>query len=339
MSHEQQYERWTAVLRASTATVTDLFVVVAYVVVADVVLIEGALPSAVKTLVGLPLLLFVPGYVVLAALFPRNLSAAHPDAADRLFATVSDGCLRPLERVSLSFGVSVALLPPLGLFVSWTGVGFRPGAVMATVTTVLLFGTTVAVARRFLVPESERFTVSPTAWVSRQSAALRDRSTASRVATVALVVVALAATSTLAYGLVAPGGGDAYTNVGLFTENESGALVTSGYPTTLATDESGDVVVVVENHEHRRVDYTLVVELQRVSRTDGSVTVRESVELDRARASVAPGERWRSDQTIRPELTGDDLRVAYMVYHGDPPADPGVESANESVYLSIDVAE
>lgn len=337
MSHGQHHEGLTDVVRA--AAVTDLLAIVLYLAVADVVLLDGTLPSAVTALVGLPLLLFVPGYVLVAALFPRSRSAAGPIVDDRPFATVADGCLRPLERVALSFGLSVALLPPLGVLVSWLGLGFAPTTVMATVTVALLVGAVVAGVRRFRLPEGERFAVSPTAWISRRATALADRSTAGRVVTVALVVVSLAATSTLAYGLVAPAGGDAYTNVGLFTENETGALVTSDYPSTIGANETGEVVVLVENREHRTVNYTLVAQLQRVSRTNDSVTVRESVELDRARRSLADGERWRSEQTIAPELTGTDLRVAYLVYHGTPPEDPGVENADEAVYLSVDVEE
>ena len=51
----------------------DLLVVVAYALVAGGLVVVG-LPSTLQFLVGIPLALFVPGYTVLAALFPGRPS-------------------------------------------------------------------------------------------------------------------------------------------------------------------------------------------------------------------------------------------------------------------------
>lgn len=339
MSEEQVRSQWTRIVRKWTSSLTDLLLVIAYIVAVDATFIDAAVSPTVRALVGFPLLLFVPGYVLLAALFPRNLHAGRTSHDERLFGAVSEGALRPLERVVLSFGISVALLPPFGLVLSGLGVGFSPATVIGTTTAVLLAGIVVAVARRLQVPEAERFSVSVTGWFSRATAGFSGKSRTETTTTFVVVVVALVTTTALAYALVAPGGGDSYTGMGLYAENDTGALVTSGYPTSLAANETGGVVVAVENHEHQRVNYTLVGELQRVDRSNGTVTVLESVELNRSQQSLLAGETWQSNQTISPELTGSDLRVVYMLYRGTPPADPGTESAYRHVYFTVDVAE
>jgi len=71
--------------------------------------------SPVRIILGLPLVLFLPGYTLIAALFPRK---------DDLDA---------IERVALSFGLSIAITPLLGLALNYTPFGIR----LAPVLTVL----------------------------------------------------------------------------------------------------------------------------------------------------------------------------------------------------------
>jgi uncharacterized membrane protein len=63
--------------------------------------------SPVRIILGLPLVLFLPGYALIAALFPRK---------DDL-----DG----IERIALSFGLSIAISPLLGLGLNYTPFGLR----------------------------------------------------------------------------------------------------------------------------------------------------------------------------------------------------------------------
>jgi len=66
--------------------------------------------TPVRVLLGLLLVLFLPGYSLIAALFPRR---------DDL-----DG----IERIALSFGLSIAVVPLLGLALNYTQYGSRLGA-------------------------------------------------------------------------------------------------------------------------------------------------------------------------------------------------------------------
>ncbi len=52
--------------------------------------------------IGLLMVLFVPGYVLIAALFPRK------------------GDLDGIERIALSFGLSIAVVPLIGLGLNYT---------------------------------------------------------------------------------------------------------------------------------------------------------------------------------------------------------------------------
>ena len=86
------------------------------------VLIPPLNETPVRIILGLLLVLFLPGYSLIAALFPRR---------DDL-----DG----IERIALSFGLSIAVVPLLGLALNYTPFGIRllPILVVLSVFTVSL---------------------------------------------------------------------------------------------------------------------------------------------------------------------------------------------------------
>ena len=61
----------------------------------------------IRVVLGLPLVLFFPGYTLLSALFPRRKS------------------LNDIERFALSFGISIAVVPLIGLALNYTPWGIR----------------------------------------------------------------------------------------------------------------------------------------------------------------------------------------------------------------------
>jgi len=110
------------------------------------VLVPPLNETPVRIILGLLLVLFLPGYSLIAALFPRK---------DDL-----DG----IERIALSFGLSIAVVPLLGLALDYTPFGIRlvPVLVVLSVFTVLL--AVIAGVRRLGLPEGERFVVVVDGW-------------------------------------------------------------------------------------------------------------------------------------------------------------------------------
>lgn len=321
-------------LRAAPQLLSDLLLVVAYLVVMDAVEVSGQVSGPLLAILGFPVLFYVPGYAVLAALFPRYRN----DADERAFAGVSHGALSTFERTLLSFGVSLALLPPIALGIEAVGARFTASTVLLGVNTVVVTGVVVAAVRRFQLYDSGELTESRLGWFSRRLTRLSYRSRADAALTVLLVLVAVVATSTLGMALVAPDDGESYTTVALLTEDAAGNLTTAGHPATLTAGTSEPFVLAVENHEDRRVEYTVVGELQRVDRVDGTTSVVEETELVRRSRSVADGDTWRANLSVAPSMTGDDLRLTFLVYRGDPPKDPRIENADEHVHIWVDVS-
>ena len=105
------------------------------------VLIPPLNGTPVRIILGLLLVLFLPGYSLIAALFPGK---------DDL-----DG----IERIALSFGLSIAVVPLLGLALNYTPFGIRlvPILIVLSIFTVSL--AVIAYLRRQWLPEGDRFVV------------------------------------------------------------------------------------------------------------------------------------------------------------------------------------
>ncbi|MDZ7730415.1 MAG: DUF1616 domain-containing protein [Natrialbaceae archaeon] len=93
--------------------------VVLTVVVNLAVFVPGLSETPVRVPLGLAFLLFVPGYVFIAALFPEAGESPRSDP-DGTRSGI-DG----IERVALAFGLSIALTPLVGLALNFTPWGTR----------------------------------------------------------------------------------------------------------------------------------------------------------------------------------------------------------------------
>ena len=105
------------------------------------VLIPPLNDTPIRIILGLPLVLFLPGYSLIAALFPRK---------DDL-----DG----IERVALSFGLSIAITPLLGLALNYTPFGIRLSPVLIVLSVFTISLAMGAYVRRSKIPEEDRFVV------------------------------------------------------------------------------------------------------------------------------------------------------------------------------------
>ena len=76
--------------------------------------------NVLRIILGLPFLLFFPGYTLLAALFPRRTD------------------LNGIEMVALSFGISLAAVAGIGLILNYTHWGIQLYPVLTTLTAFII---------------------------------------------------------------------------------------------------------------------------------------------------------------------------------------------------------
>jgi len=331
-----------SLLRYLPADLTAILLVTMATVAAVTIPVLNATP--LRSVLAVPFVLFVPGYALVAALFPERASGpperAGGSPAERGERTRRDrGGISGMERVALSFGTSIAVVPLIGLILNVSPLGIRLEPVLLLVAGVTLAFTYIATYRRLNLPESERLVVPYRAWTrSAVGVFSGHESRLDGALTVVAAIAVLLALSSVGYAFAVPPQADAFTEFYIVTEQEDGELVADEYPTEFVVGESQPLVVGVGNHEHRTVEYSLIVELQEVTVENESATVHGSEELLQRQPTVSDGETWHDELSITPETEGEQLRLTFMLFEGDAPSDPMIDDAYRETHLWIDVS-
>ncbi|MBN1137172.1 MAG: DUF1616 domain-containing protein [Anaerolineae bacterium] len=259
----------------------------------------GILPAALAWLrvaLGLAYVLFVPGYALQAALFGR---------ADDL-----DGP----ERLALSFGLSVAVVPPLALILDALPWGIRLWPIVVADALVIAVCSTVAWARRTRLPEAERFEPA-LALDLRGWWAAQDR--ANRLLYAGLAMAFAVAAISAAALLLLPRPGDRFTE--FYILGPEG--LAEGFPRRAAAGQPLTVTVGIANHEGEPAWYRVDV-VNNGQAIGGS----EPVLLE----EQAVDERVI---TFVPVAVGEDVQIEFLLYRG------GVPEPYRSLRLWIEVTE
>jgi uncharacterized membrane protein len=326
----------------------DLAAVLAVVVLTNlVVFVPGINDSPIRVIVGLGFVLFVPGYAFIAALFPE--AGASPveesdinDGSDETESPLRDRGIDGIERVALSFGLSIAIVPLIGLALNFTSFGIRLVPILASVSGFTVIVTAIAASRRWELPEEKRFRVPYRGWMaSARSEIFEPSSGVDAALNVALVIVVVLALSSVVYAIAVPPQGEQFTEFYILTEDSDGELVAADYPQNFTVDESETLHVGIGNNEYETKDYTVVVQLQRVEVETNESQVIERTDVERWSATVAHNETRLEPRniTVSDEITGTDLRLTFLLYDGDVPAEPTRANAYRTLHLWITVED
>lgn len=313
----------------------DLVAVVAYALVAGYAIATGTIAGPVQVLVAAPLLGFLPGYAVVAALFPAR-------TLDETAETVEPPTPRTrwargpnwVERLSLAVATSLFVLVLLAVVVSLLGLSFDAGTLTAAVVSVAVGGALLGAVRRARLPVDERLVVPVASLRAEARNATVDAPPVDAALNVALVVAVVVAASAVAVGLASPDRGEAYTEVALL-DDRGDELVAGNYSTDMVRGESTDLTLTVENREGGETNYTAVVVLERVRGSGGEAAVLERDELDRVSLSVPDETTAEQALTPEPTMLGENLRLTVFVYEGDAPAQATRETAAHHLYLWV----
>lgn len=323
----------------------DLLVVVAYAVVAGGLVVMG-LPSALQFIVGVPLAVFVPGYTVLSVLFPgrpsRNAGQVSSlSGMSRTFSSlrsIQQRGVRWGERVALSFGLSMFLIPLLALVLDFstlvfdTGSLYRTGPIVAMLVGFSVLCALVGLVRRLRLPRDERFGVPVGYWVDDFVGGLTG-SPVDALINVVLILSVLVGAASMTYALAVPQDGSSSTN--FYIDSQNGSGITLDYPRNLTAGQPQQLTVGIQNHEGEPMNYSVVVQLQRYSGEE--VLTRNT--LKRFSTGTVPQNRtWQRQHTVTPTIAEDNLQLVYLLYRGDPPGNPAEGNAYHSIHLSVNVS-
>jgi uncharacterized membrane protein len=266
---------------------SDLLTVIGLVILTDLfVLTPGLSETVLRNILGLPLVLFLPGYALIAALFPAK----------------SD--LDGIERTALSFGLSIAVVPLIGLGLNYTPWGIRPLPILISLSIFTFAMCGLAYLRRATLPEADAFEVPFRQMALELKAEILEKPEPGldRALTVILVLSILLSVTTLVYVVITPKEGEHFTE--FYILGPEG--MADNYPTNYTLGESGKVVVGVVNHEYRPVNYTMEVRLE-----NKSLPLPE----DMQQVTLAHNETWEEPLMLTPPVEGKNMKLEFLLFN------------------------
>lgn len=214
----------------------------------------------IRTILGLLLILFVPGYSLIAALFPRK---------DDL-----DG----IERAALSFGLSVVVAALIGFALNYTPWGIRLTPILISLSAFTIIMVFLACLRRMRLPSDERFSVPFGSFTREIKKDFKGESRTSKILSVVLIATIVLAIATTAYIVIKPKQGEKFTEFYILGPNGKAA----DYPTNITAGKTGSVIIGVVNHEYKPVNYEVVVKL------NGTVLKTQNITLNNTQTLEVP---------------------------------------------------
>ena len=286
--------------------------------------------SVVRPILAVVFVLFVPGWTLMAALFPETRAESVDDPNDCTRSTTG------IERIVYSVVLSFVVSGLVGITLNFTEYGVRRLPVITGIVGITLLLVGIAVFRRLNVPTERRFAPSLTA--ARSRVGTSDRSAGSGVSfatTLAVAFAVLVVVSSITFAVAVRDDGERFTELYVLSENDQGELIAAGQEMSFTEGETRTLTVGIENREDKPIDYTLITEVQRISPSNGSVM--ETQQVDRSTYSVGEGEAVRFRSQVPLNVTGERVRLVYFLYAGDPPLDPTVVNAYREVHLWMDI--
>jgi uncharacterized membrane protein len=197
------------------------------------------------------LILFVPGYSLIAALFPKKNDL--------------DG----IERTALSFGLSIAVTPLIGLLLNYTPFGIRLEPILISLSVFTIVMSITAYIRRWKLQEDERFNVNFKYYFNRIVESFKGESKKDKVLSIVLAISIILAISATAYVILVPKEGEKFTEFYILGPDGKA----SNYPTNLTVGQTGNVTVGIVNHEYSTVNYEMVIKLNNQTINDTNITL------------------------------------------------------------------
>jgi len=304
--------------------------------------------SGLRVVLGLPFLLFFPGFVLVEALFirrKRDISSLNPslppETHDSQPMTHNSSGLDVIERIALSFGMSIACTALIGLGLNYTPWGIRLLPVLYSISAFILILSAVALFRQYSLNHRIdwlcSYTLKMPGW---------EGSALNKALSVILAVAILGAVGTLIFTVAHPKVGEKFTEFYILGYNGKAA----DYPSQFTWDAAGQKPVSVRygdndtavdvnesfaqvtlgiiNQEQENTTYTVEIQIDNqtvpIHYDNSTLPALTGIQL-------VQGQKWEQPVGFSPQHIGNNQKVEFFLYKDD------AAEAEETLHLWVSV--
>jgi uncharacterized membrane protein len=277
--------------------------------------------SVIRIILGLPFLLYFPGYALTSALFLDKKE------------------MEPVERFAISCGMSVAIVGLIGFGLNYTPWGIRLEPVLFSITIFIIVISSSAMIRQALSTNGTKYysesIIRVPGW---------QGSTFNKTLSLVLIICIAGAFGVLGYTIAFPKNGEKFTEfyilglngkaqdypTNIYLKNGQVESVQYGDSVLDTVKKWGRITMGVFNHEGEATEYYI-----------SSIVDGEEIPLryqDNLLSKIGPinlnnEEKWEGEIGIVPQNPGENQKVEIQLYNGNN------STLIESVHIWINVKE
>lgn len=230
-----------------------------------------------RIILGVLFILVLPGYSLVAALFP------HRDS------------LEGVERAALSLLMSFCLVALSGLVLNYTPWKINLTPVLFLLSGLVICFIIIAFYRRSRLMYEDRFRLTINIKLPQGGSS----SKLDKTLYFGLAVSIIIAMTVLGFVIAKPKNEEPFTDFYILGSGE----MMENYPQTVVLGDEASVILGIKNHENQDVSYNVVVTLgnKEVYKTDEAINLGDE-------------EEWQSDIHLVPTEIGDNQYVEFLLY-------------------------
>jgi uncharacterized membrane protein len=232
----------------------------------------------IRIVLGIPFLIFFPGYALMVAIFPAK------------------GRLSGLERIILSLALSISVVPLIGLILNYTW-EIKLVPVISSTALFVVITSIIAWLRQANLAKQERLgselLITKLVWRRIIGERVWDK-----VIVFTLVAALLGAFGILGYVIASPRFSETYTEFYILGQGGKAA----DYSSELWVGKEQILLLGIVNHEGREISYRVVVTL------DGK-TCAQMVPI-----ILSDKEKWEGGVSFIPELAAENQKLEVLLY-------------------------
>lgn len=258
------------------------------ILVVALILIISFFPQSIwRVILGLPFLLFCPGYLLISALFPRG-----------------EG-ISITERIALSCGSSIAIVALIGIILHFASLGIRLGTILYSVSTFAIVMSVIAWWRRRRIPQQQQFVVGFDFELPDW-----DRN---KLLLGVLTISLLGMIGMITYLIIIPQAEVPFTEFYVLGQNGEAA----DFNRILTTGDTEQLTIGIANHEQQEMSYYLEVAMSgTVIQEIGPISLQDKENQEQPVTLQFPnvGNGQEVELILLKEVGGESYRILRLWY-------------------------
>jgi len=292
-------------------------------------ILQADLGDALSIIFGLPIIVFIPGYVLLSALFPTKKTQQG---------------LNFIERIALAIGLSLVMVAIIGIGLNYSPFDIQPVSSSLFLLLYIICVGAVAFYRWLKTPDEDRFTISFNLSIKKPFENKIDKAFIA-----VIIVLAIVSLGTFAYIALNPKTVKSYSEFYLLGPTGE----TSNYPQELIKGENATVILGITNHEEKTINYNIDVWVlnQTTNSSETNITeVKNAYFLEKINVTIPSSgindylwkPQWSYNYSFSLNMSGEDIKLVFLLfkestktYHTDRDYNNTIDQIINSAYQEL----